>query len=105
MSWQNFKTKYRLGNSDYFRWRQITDAIPGDWKIVIVRDIHDLSFEPGQHLLYLTRMRRIEKLSCNEIYNYITNACPCDLEDEVIIDYLSSLLDIIYKTFPARPFC
>ena len=71
MSWQNFKTKYRLGNSDYFRWRQITDAIPGDWKIVIVRDIHDLSFEPGQHLLYLTRMRRIEKLSCKEIYNYI----------------------------------
>ena len=30
--WNVFKEKYKLKNKDFFKWRQIIDAIPKKWK-------------------------------------------------------------------------
>ena len=35
ITWENFKDKYNLQNKDFFKWRQIVDAIPNEWKTKI----------------------------------------------------------------------
>ena len=39
MNWSSFKQKNEMNNAFFFKWRQILDAIPREWKRVIVREV------------------------------------------------------------------
>ena len=69
LNWQNFKAKYNVAETSFFRWRQLMAAIPRDWKILIERDREVRHFNDKQHLLHLTRMLFVERLTCKELYN------------------------------------
>ena len=69
LNWQNFKHKYQLEENNFFRWRQLIAAIPREWKYIIERDRNERVFENGQHLLHLTRMLNLARLTCKEFYN------------------------------------
>ena len=58
--WNVYKEKYKLRNTDFFKWRQIIDAIPKKWKKLIRTDNVGGNFEKKQHLLHLTRPIPIE---------------------------------------------
>ena len=45
--WNVFKEKYKLKNKDFFKWRQIIDAIPKKWKKLIRTDNIVEKFENG----------------------------------------------------------
>ena len=66
--WNVFKEKYKLKNKDFFKWRQIIDAIPKKWKKLIRTDNIVENFEKKQHLLHLTRPIPIEKLTSKYFY-------------------------------------
>ena len=69
--WNVFKEKYKLRNKDFFKWRQIIDAIPKKWKKLIrtenVQNVQS-NFDKMQHLLHLTRPIPIKKLTSKYIY-------------------------------------
>ena len=69
LDWQNFKIKYHLEDSHYFRWMQLINSIPTNWKIILRRDRGEGSFDPRQHLLKTTRLLILERLTCKELYN------------------------------------
>ena len=33
LDWPNFKSKFELENNDYFKWIQLVNSIPRDWKL------------------------------------------------------------------------
>ena len=41
LDWPNLKSKFVLENNDYFKWRQLVNAIPSDWKTILARDINE----------------------------------------------------------------
>ena len=55
MFWQCFKQKFDLANKDFFKWRQIINAIPREWKNLIEADNATIDPPNCQHLLHLTR--------------------------------------------------
>ena len=65
LEWTSFKTKYNLENTEYFKWRQIVNAILNRWKIIISNNqqFGDFSVHPKQHLLHLTRMLTLDRLT------------------------------------------
>ena len=71
LSWLSFKNKYQLEESQFFKWRQLISSIPVQWKAILLRDRFESSFEPIQHLLHVTRMLNIERLTCKEFYNIL----------------------------------
>ena len=69
LDWQNFKNKYLLENNHYFKWMQLINAVPTNWKIILRRDRGEGILEPRQHLLKTTRLLTLERLTCKELYN------------------------------------
>ena len=66
--WQDFKQNFQLSNKVFFKWRQIVDAIPMQWKDLIKSDELNLNPPKNQHLLHLTRPLPLEKLTAKLIY-------------------------------------
>ena len=75
LEWSSFKNKFNLENKEYFKWRQIITAIPNRWKTIISqnRQFYDYSESPQQHLLYVTRMLFLDRLSSKELYTIMIN--------------------------------
>ena len=75
LDWTSFKNKFSLQNNIFFRWRQIINAIPNRWKSIISNNIqfYDFSERPKQHLLYLTRMLTLDRLTSKELYTIMIN--------------------------------
>ena len=71
-TWQTFRDKMCLNNSEFFKWRQIIDAIPQRWKVTVRDDSNfDIALQndkKDQHCLNLTKLRPLEKLSSTFIY-------------------------------------
>jgi len=68
MSWQSFKQKFELSNKDFFKWRQIINAVPREWKNLIENENTALSPPKSQHLLHLTRVIPLGKLTAKFCY-------------------------------------
>ena len=68
MSWQSFKQKFELSNKDFFKWRQIINAIPREWKNLIENEKTALNPPNCQHLLHLTRAIPLDKLTAKFCY-------------------------------------
>ena len=68
MDWQNFKQKFELSNKEFFKWRQLINAIPREWKILIESDDSTGSPQKCQHLLHLTKTIPLKKLTAKFIY-------------------------------------
>ena len=75
LDWTSFKNKFNLQNGDFFKWRQIVEAIPNRWKTIISnnRQFINVSEHPKQHLLYLTRMLMLDRLTYKELYTIMIN--------------------------------
>ena len=69
-TWPFFKNKYKLQNSDHFKWIQIVNAIPKTWIRLIENeaDTWDKKIFREQHLMLLTRQLPLEKLTSKQLY-------------------------------------
>lgn len=99
LDWQNFKSKYNLENSDFFRWRQLIGAVPRDWKFILERDKNErtLTFEPEQHILFITRMLILNRLTCKELYNKMVLSLKENPTTETRIQEILSTQDIDWQ--------
>ena len=65
---QSFKQKIELSNKEFFKWRQIINAIPREWKNLIETDNATVDPPKCQHLLHLTRVKPFDKLTAKFCY-------------------------------------
>ena len=69
-TWPFFKSKYKLQNSDHFKWIQLVNAIPKTWIRLVENeaDTWDKNIFSEQHLMLLTRQLPLEKLTSKQLY-------------------------------------
>ena len=69
-TWPFFKSKYKLHNSDHFKWIQLVNAIPKTWIRLVENeaDTWDKNIFSEQHLMLLTRQLPLEKLTSKQLY-------------------------------------
>ena len=80
-TWENIKIQYKISKNSYFKWIQLTQAIPRSWK-------KELSQDEGRcrnllllnhHLIKNNQLYLVEKLNSRELYSfsiYFKNAKP-----------------------------
>ena len=76
MGWEMFKQKNGKNDSFFFKWRQILDAIPRDWKDIVRRDVssgHVGIVTPEPHLQVISRRVVLAKLTGKETYIMLIN--------------------------------
>ena len=71
LDWPAFKSKFKLKNSDFFKWLQLKMAIPKKWITLIENSSSSLD-KKDQHLIQLTRILPTEKLSSKILYLLLT---------------------------------
>ena len=76
LDWGVFKQKHGKNDTFFFKWRQILDAIPREWKGIIVRDRDAMEISnliPEPHLQVISRRLILSKLSGKEVYIILIN--------------------------------
>jgi hypothetical protein len=66
MKWGDFKQKNGKNYNFFFKWRQILDAIPREWKAIIVRESasgQTCVANPEPHLQVISRNMGLNRLS------------------------------------------
>ena len=67
----HFKNHFDLENNYYFKWRQIINAVPNQWKNIIQSGryvINSFNAMNDQNLLFVTRNLTIERLTSKQLY-------------------------------------
>ena len=76
LDWGVFKQKHGKNDTFFFKWRQILDAIPREWKGIIVRDRDAMEISnliPEPYLQVISRRLILSKLSGKEVYIILIN--------------------------------
>ena len=76
IEWRSFKHINGKNDTFFFKWRQILDAIPREWKEIIVRDRDDgevFNETPEPHLQVVSRRLNLAKLNGKEVYIILIN--------------------------------
>ena len=76
MDWSGFKQRNEKNDTFFFKWRQILDAIPREWKGIVVRDRNAggvCNETPEPHLQVISRRLNLSKLSGKEFYIVLIN--------------------------------
>ena len=69
--WHDFKTEFRLDDGLHFKYIQLIDAIPREWKIKLRNGEIYEDLQPAQGVLSCTRLIPLEKLISKEIYSIL----------------------------------
>ena len=76
IDWECFKQAKKLNQIQYFKWLQLVNSIPSNWKQIIKQDKGDArifcDFSP--HLNTNAKIFPINKLSSNELYKILINS-------------------------------
>ena len=73
LDWRDFRLKNDKGDNFYFKWRQILNAIPREWRDKIGTGISECSVVPEPHLQVISRRLNLERLSGKELYIILIN--------------------------------
>ena len=69
-SWDTFKSEFNLNKTLYFKWLQLSHAIPKSWKQVIKgNQVVNDTLLLDHHLIAKNRLINVEKFSSKELYN------------------------------------
>ena len=71
--WHDFKTEFGLENRHYFKFLQITDSLPPEWRQIMLNEPRENIgfFQHTQGLLQCTKIVPIEKLISRQIYSIL----------------------------------
>ena len=73
--WHLLKNEFSLNDKLYYKWIQIIDAIPSEWKNIIKENKNPTNnlILQDHHLIKNNSMISIEKLTSNELYSFLIN--------------------------------
>ena len=100
LTWEEFKVKNMKGDNFHFKWRQIVDAIPREWKGKIASERlygSPCSVVPEPHLQVISRRLPLSRLVGKEFYTILVNKIWEKPTSEAKIEELLDITDLNWK--------